>query len=255
MMQVDVLVAGAGFSGAVTARRLADAGLRVHVVEKRDHVGGNAHDRLDAHGVLVHPYGPHIFHTNAARVVEYLSAFTEWRPYEHRVLAQVEHKLLPIPINIDTVNGLYGLCLDEDTIQAFYDAVREARSPIRNSEDVVVNAVGRDLYEKFFRNYTRKHWGLDPSKLAASVTSRVPTRTNRDDRYFTDTFQQMPRDGYTPMFQRMLDSPLISVELGADYFARRADIQARHTVYTGPIDTFFGHIHGPAALPLRALRA
>lgn len=247
-----ILVVGAGFSGAVVARELAEAGLQVLVIDKRDHVGGNAHDRPDAHGVLVHPYGPHIFHTNAARIFDYLSRFTRWRPYEHRVLASVDGMLVPVPINIDTVNRLYGLDLDEDSIQGFFDRVREPRDPIATSEDVVVNAVGYDLYRKFFQGYTRKQWGLDPSQLAASVAARVPVRTNRDDRYFTDRYQYMPAEGYTRMFERMLDHPGITVETGVDYFAQRDRLQARHTVYTGPIDAYFGHCYGP--LPYRSLR-
>jgi UDP-galactopyranose mutase len=251
-MRIDVLVVGAGFSGAVVARELAERGRDVVVVDKRDHVGGNAHDRSDAHGVLVHPYGPHIFHTNSARIADYLSRFTAWRPYEHRVLASVDGRLVPLPINIDTVNRLYGLSLGEDDIQAYFDGVREPRDPIRTSEDVVVNAVGRDLYEKFFRGYTRKQWGLDPSELAASVAARIPTRTNRDDRYFTDTFQAMPADGYTRMFERILDHPRIRVETGIDYFAERESLGARHLVYTGPIDAYYQHRFG--ALPYRSLR-
>ncbi|HYF59663.1 MAG TPA: UDP-galactopyranose mutase [Burkholderiaceae bacterium] len=249
---IDVLVVGAGFSGAVVAERLAEHGLQVLVVDKRPHIGGNAYDRPDSHGVLIHPYGPHIFHTNAQRIVDYLSRFTEWRPYEHRVLAKVGEKLVPIPINIDTVNEVYGLQLDESTIQGFYDSVREPRERIETSEDVVVNAVGRDLYEKFFRGYTRKQWGLDPSQLASSVAARIPTRTNRDDRYFTDAFQQMPADGYTRMFERLLDHPNIRVETGVDFFEVRERVAARHTVYTGPIDAWFGHRFGK--LPYRSLR-
>jgi UDP-galactopyranose mutase len=250
--KLDVVVVGAGFSGAVAAERLAQHGLRVLVIDKRPHIGGNAYDKLDPHGVLVHPYGPHIFHTNSKRIFDYLSHFTRWRPYEHRVLARVEGQLVPIPINIDTVNRLYGLQLDETSIQAFFDRVREPREAIRTSEDVVLNAVGRDLYEKFFRGYTRKQWGLDPSELSASVAARIPTRTNRDDRYFSDCYQSMPLEGYTRMFQRMLDHPNIRVEVGVDYFALRAKLRSRHTVYTGPIDTFFRHCYG--ALPYRSLR-
>ncbi|TKS52894.1 UDP-galactopyranose mutase [Luteimonas yindakuii] len=251
-MKTDVLVVGAGFSGAVVARQLAERGLQVLVVDRRDHIGGNAHDRTDAHGVLVHPYGPHIFHTNSARIFEYLSQFTAWRPYEHRVLASVDGRLVPLPINIDTVNRLYGMSLDETTIQDFFDGVREPRDPIRTSEDVVVNAVGRDLYEKFFRGYTRKQWGLDPSELAASVAARIPTRTNHDDRYFTDTYQAMPVDGYTRMFERILDHAHIRVETGVDFFAERERLKARHLVYTGPVDAYYQHRFG--ALPYRSLR-
>jgi UDP-galactopyranose mutase len=251
-MRVDVLVVGAGFTGATVAERLASNGLSVWVIDRRPHIGGNAYDAPDAHGVLVHPYGPHIFHTNATRIADYLSRFTRWRPYEHRVLAKVGDRRVPIPINIDTVNQLYGLDLDESTIQAFFDRVREPRDPIRTSEDVVLNAVGRDLYEKFFRGYTRKQWGLDPSQLSASVAARIPTRTNRDDRYFTDTFQQMPLEGYTRLFERMLDHPNIRVDVGVDYFKVRDRVQARHVVYSGPIDAYFGYCHGP--LPYRSLR-
>ncbi len=249
---IDVAVVGAGFSGAVVAERLAEHGLQVLVLDRRPHVGGNAHDRPDAHGVLIHPYGPHIFHTNSARIVEYLSRFTDWRPYEHRVLAKVGAQLVPIPINIDTVNAVYGLSLDETTIEAYYASVREPRERIETSEDVVVSQVGRDLYEKFFRGYTRKQWGLDPSQLSASVAARIPVRTNRDGRYFADTFQQMPAEGYTRLFERLLDHPNIRVETGVDWFEVRDRIRPRHTVFSGPIDAWFGFCHG--RLPYRSLR-
>lgn len=252
MIKLDALIVGAGFSGAVAAERLAAHGFRVLIMDKRPHIGGNAYDVVDRHGVRIHPCGPHIFHTNDVRIAEYLSNFTAWRPYEHRVLAKVGEQLLPIPINIDTVNRLYGLDLDENTIQEFFDKVREPRASITNSEDVVINAVGRDLYEKFFRNYTRKHWGLDPAELAASVAARIPTRANRDDRYFTDTFQCMPRNGYTAMFDRMLDHPNVSIMLERDYFSVRSRIKARHTIYSGPIDAYFGYQFG--RLPYRSLR-
>lgn len=251
-MKVDVLVVGAGFSGSVVAEQLAGQGLSVRVIDKRDHIGGNAYDRVDDHGVLMHPYGPHIFHTNSQRIFDYLSQFTAWRPYEHRVLAKAGDKLVPIPINIDTVNALYGLHLDEDTIQTFFDGVREPRNPIRTSEDVVLNAVGRDLYETFFRGYTRKQWGLDPSELAASVAARVPTRTNHDDRYFADTYQAIPREGYTALFSKLLDHSGIHVELGVDFFEMRKPVEADHIVYTGPVDAFYAQCYGP--LPYRSLR-
>jgi UDP-galactopyranose mutase len=251
-MKVDVLVVGAGYAGSVVAERLASAGRRVMVVDKRPHVGGNAYDEYDEHGVLRHRYGPHIFHTNSQRVVEYLSNFTEWRPYEHRALAHVDGKLLPIPINLDTVNGFYGLDLREEELGAFLEQVREPRSPVLTSEDVVLNAVGRDLYEKFFKNYTRKHWGLDPSQLSAGVAARVPVRTDRDDRYWTDDFQALPREGYTRMFEAMLDHPNISIELGVDFREVRELIQTAHVVYTGPVDAYFDHRFG--RLPYRSLR-
>jgi UDP-galactopyranose mutase len=250
--KVDVFIVGAGFSGAVLAERLATAGLSVLIIDKRPHIGGNAYDAVDSHGVRIHPYGPHIFHTNGANIAKYLSRFTEWRPYEHRVLAKAGDLLVPIPINIDTLNALYGLQLDETTVQAFYEKVREPRETLKTSEDVVLNAVGRDLYEKFFRGYTRKQWGLDPSELAASVAARIPTRTNRDGRYFTDTFQRMPLHGYTRMFERMLSHPRIDVQTGVDFFKVRKNVRAKHIVYTGPVDAFFGCCFGK--LPYRSIR-
>ena len=252
MNRIDILVVGAGFSGAVVAERLAAAGLRTIIIDKRSHIGGNAFDTVDAHGVLMHPYGPHIFHTNSQRVADYLSQFTSWRPYEHHVLAKVDAQFLPVPVNIETVNRLYGLNLDETTIQDFYDRVREPRERITTSEDVVMNAVGRDLYEKFFRGYTRKQWGLDPSQLSALVAARVPTRTNRDSRYFTDSFQCMPRHGFTRMFENMLDHRNIQVETGVDFVKARHALPARHIVFTGPIDAYFGYCFGK--LPYRSIR-
>jgi UDP-galactopyranose mutase len=247
----DTLVVGAGFAGATMAERLANLGQRVLVVEKRTHIGGNAHDRYDAHGILIHPYGPHIFHTNSADIVAYLSRFTEWRPYEHRVLASVDGQLVPFPINLDTVNRLYGLSLSGADLPAWFASVAEPREEIRTSEDAVVSKVGRDLYLKFFRGYTRKQWALDPSELDAGVAARVPARTNRDDRYFTDTFQAMPKEGYTRMFDRMLASPRISVMLNTDYRDVIRWVPHRHVVYTGPIDTWFDCRWG--RLPYRSL--
>lgn len=246
------LIVGAGYAGSVTARELADAGRRVHVIDKRPHIAGNAYDEYDAHGVLVHRYGPHIFHTNGERIFQWLSRFTEWRPYEHRVRSVVDGVRYPFPINRDTLNRLYGLELDEAGAAAFFERVREPREPVQTSEDVVLNSVGRDLYEKFFLNYTRKQWGLEPSQLKAGVAARIPVRTNIDDRYFTDTFQAMPVNGYTKMFEAMLDHPNISVELGVDF----ADVRGRgkygHVVYTGPIDAYFEYRFG--RLPYRSLR-
>lgn len=249
----DWLIVGAGFAGSVLAERLASQrGERVLVIDKRNHIAGNAHDRHDEAGLLIHQYGPHIFHTNAQSVVDHLSHFTRWRPYEHRVLASVDGQLLPIPINLDTVNKLYGLSLSEEEVEHFFASRAERVDDIRTSEDVVVSRVGRDLYEKFFRGYTRKQWGLDPSQLDKSVTARVPTRTNRDDRYFEDTFQAMPAEGYTRMFERMLDHPNISVMLETEYSAIAAKNPARRVIYTGPIDEYFGFRLGK--LPYRSLR-
>jgi UDP-galactopyranose mutase len=251
--RVDTLVVGAGYAGAIMAERLASqCGRAVLVVDRRDHVAGNAYDYVDEHGVLIHGYGPHIFHTNADSVVEYLSQFTDWRPYEHRVVTKVGDQLLPIPINRTTVNMLYGLDLRTDEeVEAFYAERAEPIAYVRTSEDSVVSKVGRDLYEKFFRGYTRKQWQRDPSELHASVCARIPTRTNTDDRYFTDRFQKMPADGYTAMFERILDHPLIEVRLGTDFDAVRDDVEYDHLVYTGPIDAFYDYEFG--ALPYRSL--
>jgi UDP-galactopyranose mutase len=249
----DWLVVGAGFAGSVLAERLASQrDESVLVIDRRPHIGGNAYDRYDDAGLLIHQYGPHIFHTNAEPIFAYLSQFTGWRFYEHRVLASVDGQLLPIPINLDTVNRLYGLSLTSDELEAFFAARAEPVAEIRTSEDVVVSRVGRDLYEKFFRGYTRKQWGLDPSQLDKSVTARVPTRTDRDDRYFTDRFQFMPAGGYTRMFQRMLSHPNIKLLLQADYREIRNAIPFRRLVYTGPIDEFFDFRFGK--LPYRSLR-
>lgn len=248
----DYLIVGAGFAGSVLAERLANGSdKKVLICDKRSHIGGNAYDHYNDDGVLIHKYGPHIFHTNSSVVFDYLSRFTEWREYQHRVLASVDGMLVPIPINLDTINKLYGLNLTSFELKEFFEKVREPREHLRTSEDVVVSAVGQELYEKFFRGYTRKQWGLDPSELDASVTARVPTRTNRDDRYFTDTFQAMPRHGYTRMFETMLDSPNIKILLNCDYLDIINDIPHRKIIYTGPIDAFFDYRYGK--LPYRSL--
>ncbi len=251
-MRIDALVVGAGFAGSVIAERLADAGREVLVIDKREHIAGNAYDEIDSHGVLVHRYGPHIFHSNIERVWNYLSQFTEWIPYEHRVLAKVGDQLLPVPINQETVNRLYGLNLDEAGVARYFEQVREPRPEIRTSEDVVLNAVGRDLCNKFFRGYTRKQWGVDLAELSSTVLARIPTRTNCDNRYFTDRFQAMPKDGYTRMFSRLLDHPRIRVELGVDFASERSRFSPQLTIYTGPIDTYYGYCH--ERLPYRSLR-
>jgi UDP-galactopyranose mutase len=248
----DYLIVGAGFAGSVLAERLAHgSNKKVLICDKRPHIGGNAYDCYNDDGILIHKYGPHIFHTNSKDVFEYLSKFTKWREYQHRVLACVDGMLVPIPINLDTVNKLYGMNLNSLEVADFFEKIREKRDTIKTSEDVVINAVGKDLYEKFFRGYTRKQWGLDPSELDASVTSRVPTRTNRDDRYFTDTYQAMPLHGYTRMFENMLDSPNIKVLLNCDYREILRDVRFKEMVYTGPVDAYFDYRYGK--LPYRSL--
>jgi UDP-galactopyranose mutase len=253
MSEYDWLIVGAGFAGSVLAERLASQrGERVLIMDRRPHAGGNAYDCLDSSGVLIHQYGPHIFHTNSEAIFNYLSKFTRWRFYEHRVLASVDNQLVPIPINLDTVNKLYGLSLTSEELEQFFADRAEPVEQIRTSEDVVVSKVGRDRYEKFFRGYTRKQWGVDPSELDKSVTARVPTRTNRDDRYFGDKFQYMPAEGYTKMFERMLRHPNIDMLLGADFAQLDGSIRYKRLIYTGPIDEFFGFRLG--RLPYRSLR-
>ncbi len=254
----DWLVVGAGFAGSVLAERIAaERGEKVLVIDRRDHIAGNAYDHLDEAGVLIHRYGPHIFHTNSEDIFGYLSRFTAWRPYEHRVLAQVkspttgETVLVPMPINLDTINTLYGLKLTEAEVEGWLAARAEKVETVRTSEDVVIGKVGRELYELFFRGYTRKQWALDPSELDKSVTARVPTRTNRDDRYFTDRFQYMPKDGYTAMFRRMLDHPNITIRTGMDFREARRLFSFRRLIWTGPVDEYFGFRFGK--LPYRSL--
>ncbi len=249
----DYLVVGAGFAGSVLAERLASQlGKKVLVVDKRSHIAGNAYDEYNADGILIHTYGPHIFHTNSKEVFDYLSQFTEWREYQHRVLASVDGQLLPIPINLDTINKFYGTNLTAMEVESFLGNLAEKKEKILTSEDVVVNKVGRLLYEKFFRGYTRKQWGLDPSELDASVTARVPTRTNRDDRYFTDTYQAMPANGFTKMFQNILRHPNIKVMLNTDYQEIRSIFPYKEMIYSGPIDEYFGYRYGK--LPYRSLK-
>src|SRR5438270_3206171 len=246
----DYLIVGAGFAGSVIAERLATVlDKKVLICDKRPHIGGNAYDHYNEHGILVHRYGPHIFHTNSKEVFDHLSKFTDWRTYEHHVLASVDGQLVPMPINLDTINKLYGMELTSMELEKFFQSVAEPREQVRTSEDVVVSKVGRELYEKFFRNYTRKQWDLDPSELDSSVIARVPVRTNRDSRYFTDRYQAMPLHGYTRMFENMLDHPNIKVLLNCDYREIESTIPYREMIFTGAIDEFFQYAYGK--LPYR----
>jgi UDP-galactopyranose mutase len=248
----DYLIVGAGFAGSVLAERLAtQENKKVLIIDKREHIGGNAYDYYNNDGILIHKYGPHIFHTNSKEVFEYLGQFTPWRPYEHRVLASVDGQLVPIPINLNTINSLYGLNLCSADVENFFAERAEKIDRVKTSEDVVVGKVGRELYEKFFRGYTRKMWDLDPSELDSSVTARVPTRTNRDDRYFTDTFQAMPLYGYTYMFQNMLSHKNIKVMLNTDYKEIIDIIPFKNLIFTGPVDEYFNYCYGK--LPYRSL--
>lgn len=247
----DYLIVGAGFAGSVLAERLASEGKQILIVDKRNHIGGNTYDFYNKDGILVHKYGPHIFHTNARDIYDYLGQFTTWRPYEHRVLASVDGMLVPIPINLNTINSLYGLNLSAGEVDNFLASVAEKKETILTSEDVVVNKVGRDLYRKFFQGYTRKQWGLDPSELDASVAARIPTRNNRDDRYFTDTYQAMPSQGYTHLFSNMLSHPNIKVMLNTDFKEIANMIPYKKMIYTGPIDYYFDYCYG--RLPYRSI--
>ena len=248
----DYLVVGAGLAGATLAERLATQhGKKVLIIDKRNHIGGNTYDYYNNDGIMIHKYGPHIFHTNSKEVFDYLGKFTAWRPYEHRVLASVDGLKVPIPINLNTINQLYNLNLNSSEVEAFLESKAEPVKNINTSEDVVVSKVGRELYEKFFKGYTKKQWDLDPSELDASVTSRIPVRSNRDNRYFTDTFQAMPLHGYTKMFETMLNHPNIKVMLNTDYKEIIDAFSFKKLIYTGPIDYYFDYCYGK--LPYRSL--
>lgn len=247
----DYLIVGAGFAGSVLAERLSSAGKCILLIDKRSHIAGNAYDYLNEQGILVHKYGPHIFHTNSRDVFQYLSKFTDWREYEHRVMVSTHGKLVPFPINLNTINQLYDLNLTAEEMSTFLDSRAEAVNTINTSEDIIVSKVGRELYELFFRGYTRKQWGLDPSQLDATVAGRIPVRINTDDRYFTDEFQVMPKEGYTRMFERMLANPLIEVRLDTDFFDVQSSLSYKDIIYTGPIDSYFSYKLGK--LPYRSL--
>jgi UDP-galactopyranose mutase len=250
-MSKEFLIVGAGFAGAVCARQLADAGHRAFVVDVRPHVGGNAYDCLDANGVLIHPYGPHIFHTNSQKIFDWLSRFTQWRPYEHRVLSKLDQQLVPFPINRTTIERLYGLSLDESGMREWMSARRVPIGTIVTSEDLVLSSVGAELGARLFAGYTQKQWGMPLSALKASVAARIPVRFNTDDRYFEDTHQFMPAAGYTAMFNNIFDHPNISIELGVDYFREPELRKRRPLIYTGRLDTFFESRLG--VLPYRSL--
>ncbi len=252
-MNYNYLIVGAGFSGAVISERLASQlDKKVLLLEKRDHIGGNAYDFYNEYGILVHKYGPHIFHTNFDDVWNYLSQFTEWNGYQHRVLAYVDGKKVPIPINLTTVNTLLNKSFTEDELKDYFDNIRIKLPQINNSRDVIVSQVGEYLYERFFKNYTYKQWGVYPEKLSPEVTKRIPVRLNSDDRYFSDKYQGLPSDGYTKLFKRMLSHKNITIMLNTDYKEVINDIKFKRIIYTGPVDYFFDYKYGK--LPYRSLR-
>lgn len=244
-MNYDYLIVGAGFAGSVMAERLAARGKKILLVEKRGHIGGNAYDEFDEHGILVHRYGPHIFHTNSMEVFNYLSMFTEWIRYEHKVLASVNGELYPVPVNRVTLNKFYKLALrSDDEVKNFYEKVREKRHPVLNSEDVIVNKLGKDLFNTFFRYFTKKQWGLEPAELSPVVCGRIPVRTDSDCRYFSDKYQFMPKHGYSRMFEKMLSHRNITIMLNTDYKSVLNKINFKRMIYTGPIDYYFDYKFG-----------
>jgi UDP-galactopyranose mutase len=250
-MKYDFLIVGCGFSGAVLARELAEANKSVKIIDTRKHIGGNAFDIKDKNGILIHPYGPHIFHTNSDKIFAYLSKYTKWRFYEHRVLARNKSKHYQIPINLNTINSFFNLSLNEKQVESFFEKIRIKKNKIKTSEDVVLNSVGEELCDAFFRGYTKKQWDLDLSELSAGVASRIPTRTNKDDRYFSDKYQFMPKKGYSDLFKNLLNHSSISIDLGVDFFESRDKYSYKNLIYTGPIDKFYNFKYGK--LPYRSL--
>jgi len=256
-MKVDWLVVGAGFTGCVLAERIASQlGQKVLIVERRNHIGGNAYDYYDQHGILIHKYGPHIFHTNAQKVWDYLSQFTAWRPYYHRVLAVVEGKKVPVPFNLNSLytlfSGKYAERLESQLLEQYGFGAKIPILRLRDSALGDLKYLAEYIYKNIFYGYTLKQWERKPEELDPSVTGRVPVYISRDDRYFHDTYQAMPLAGYTELFKRMLDHPKIKVLLNTDYRELLTEVQFNRMVYTGPIDAFFDYMHGE--LPYRSLR-
>ena len=239
-------IAGAGFSGAVVGRELAEAGHQVTIHEQRDHVGGNCYtERDDASGVTLHRYGPHIFHTENERVWDYVNRFGEMVPFNHRVRTTVGGQVYLMPINLLTINQLFGLSLSPTEAQEFIaEKADDSIDEPANFEEQALKFVGREIYEAFFEGYTRKQWGLDPTQLPASILKRLPVRFNYDDSYFNHPHQAMPKDGYTPIVEAILDHPGITVHLSSDLDPATARDSFDHVIWTGPLDAWFGHAEG-----------
>jgi UDP-galactopyranose mutase len=252
-MRFDFLIVGAGFAGSVLAQRIAtQLGKTCLIVERRNHIGGNAYDRYDEAGVLVHNYGPHYFRTNSQRIIDYLSRFTEWHEIEYKIFSWTHGRYWQFPINLNTFEQLIGRPSTSEEMEAQLAEWRVVIDNPKNSEDVIVSQVGWRLYEMFFKNYTRKQWQRDAKDLDSSVCGRIPIRTNRDDRYLSERFQALPKNGYTAMFQKMLKHPLIKVRLNTDYREVRTQVAFRHLIFTGPLDEYYDHCFGH--LPYRSLR-
>lgn len=242
MTHVDILVVGAGISGVTLAERYASqSNKKVLVIEKRDHIAGNCYDYYNDAGILVSKYGAHLFHTNYPEVIEYVQRFAEWYPYEHRVLAKVDGQLVPIPVNITTVNKIFALDIkNEEEMRRWLDENQVHKENPQNGKETALARVGLVLYEKMFKNYTKKQWDKYPEELDASVLNRIPVRDNFDDRYFSDEFQALPTGGYTKMFEQILNHPNIEVSLNTEYFDVRDQLPRFEKIfYTGPIDQFF----------------
>jgi len=251
-MKVDFLIVGAGLAGITLAERVAtQLDKRVLLAEKRNHVGGNTYDYYNEDGILVQKYGPHIFHTNSKEVWDYLGQFTEWNGYIHRVIAQVNGKEVYLPINLDTLESLYGRTFSPEEMAEFLERRKTPVHKIENARDVVVSQVGEELYELFFKYYTKKQWGVYPDELDAEVTKRLPLRFNRDTRYFTDAYQGIPQYGYMKMFEKMLDNKNIHILLNTDYKHVIHQVKFHKLIFTGAPDYFFDYIHGQ--LPYRSL--
>jgi UDP-galactopyranose mutase len=252
-MTWDYLIVGAGFAGSVLAERLASQrGANCLVIDRRDHIGGNAHDHYDKAGVLLHTYGPHYFRTNSDRIVEYLSQFTEWHPVEYKILSWTHGRYWQFPINLNTFEQFVGRASTTEEMKATIEQLRVPITDPKNSEEVILSQVGERLYDMFFKNYTRKQWRRDPRDLDPSVCGRIPIRANRDDRYLSEKFQALPKKGYAALFKKMLDHPKIEVRLKTDFREARQHIRFNRLIYTGPIDEYFDHRLGP--LPYRSLR-
>jgi UDP-galactopyranose mutase len=252
-MIFDFLIVGAGFAGSVLAERIAtQLGKTCLIVERRNHIGGNAYDRYDKAGVLIHEYGPHYFRTNSQRIVDYLSQFTEWHTLEYKILSWTHGRFWQFPINLNTFEQLIGRPSTTAEMEATLAEWRVKVDNPKNSEEVIVSQVGWKLYDMFFKNYTSKQWRRDAKQLDPSVCGRIPIRTNRDDRYLSEKFQALPKNGYTSIFQKMLSHPKIEVRLNTDYREVRKHVRFGHLIFTGPIDEYFDHCFG--RLPYRSLR-